>query len=79
MARFYVDPSRADDKWSLPDGEAFYQNAGDHETDDGEPCEAGWYYWICFPGCMPEGDGAPCGPFSSEQAAILNCRETFGD
>lgn len=28
---------------------------------------AGWYYWCCFPGCMPEGDAV--GPFKSELAA----------
>src|SRR5574343_568905 len=27
----------------------------------------GWYYWYCFPGCLP--DSEPIGPFRSWQAA----------
>ena len=30
--------------------------------------DPGWYWWACFPGCMPDGD--PAGPFESEQHAI---------
>jgi hypothetical protein len=29
---------------------------------------AGWYWWACFPGCLP--DGEPMGPFETEQDAI---------
>lgn len=29
---------------------------------------AGWYFWQCFPGCLPE--GAPMGPYSSYSAAL---------
>ena len=29
------------------------------------------FYWIaCFPGCLPDGDYEPCGPFATEQEAI---------
>lgn len=28
----------------------------------------GYYWWACFPGCMPDGD--PSGPFRSEEAAV---------
>lgn len=28
----------------------------------------GWFYWSCFPGCLPDSD--PFGPFESERAAI---------
>ena len=29
------------------------------------------FYWIaCFPGCLPDGDYEPCGPFDTEQQAI---------
>lgn len=38
------------------------------ETDS--PLGSGWYYWFCFPGCLPEGE--PCGPFTSETAALLD-------
>jgi len=29
---------------------------------------AGWYWWTCSPGCMPEGD--PMGPFSTAERAM---------
>ena len=35
---------------------------------EGHVLPAGFYWWACFPGCMPDGD--PCGPFKTEQDAI---------
>jgi len=35
-----------------------------------------WYWWPCFPGCMPDSD--PMGPFDSEQAAIDDAQENGG-
>jgi hypothetical protein len=35
--------------------------------------ESGWYWWPCFPGCMP--DGEPNGPFETEQEAIDDAQE----
>ena len=32
--------------------------------------EAGWYWWPCFPDCLPDGD--PIGPFDSEQQATTD-------
>ena len=32
-----------------------------------EPEASGWYWHVCFSGCLP--DGCPIGPFSSSQAA----------
>ena len=29
---------------------------------------AGWYYWYCFPGCLPESSAR--GPYPTEQDAI---------
>lgn len=71
----YSDPSREGDKWSLPDVEVFYIHEMGHEDPDrpGEYLPPGWYYWYCFPGCMPEGD--PNGPFKSEQVAIDAARD----
>tara|TARA_R100001126_G_scaffold102699_1_gene88390 strand:+ start:902 stop:1108 length:207 start_codon:yes stop_codon:yes gene_type:complete len=37
-------------------------------TPMGKEVDPGWYWWACFPGCMPDGD--PAGPFESEQDAI---------
>ena len=31
--------------------------------------EPGWYYWYCFPGCLPDSD--PTGPFPSFVAAKI--------
>jgi hypothetical protein len=42
-------------------------------TDDSEEFAAGWYWWACFPGCMPEGD--PMGPFASSRAALQDADE----
>lgn len=39
------------------------------------PCEEGWYYWACFPGCLPDGDAR--GPFYTEQEAIDDAREQY--
>jgi hypothetical protein len=31
-----------------------------------------WYYWFCFPGCLPDSD--PIGPFSTEADALADAR-----
>lgn len=33
----------------------------------------GWYWWPCFPGCMP--DGEAMGPFDTEDEALADARE----
>jgi hypothetical protein len=35
--------------------------------------EPGWYYWSCFPGCLP--DSEPMGPFASEQDALDDAQD----
>ena len=37
-----------------------------------ELTEQGFYWWACFPGCIP--DGEPCGPFETESAAIADAQ-----
>jgi len=32
----------------------------------------GWYYWFCFPGCLP--DSEPYGPFETEEEAIADAQ-----
>lgn len=34
---------------------------------------SGWYYWHCFPGCLP--DSEPIGPFATEAEALADARE----
>lgn len=33
----------------------------------------GWYYWYCFPGCLPDSD--PVGPYDSADAARLAAQQ----
>ena len=35
--------------------------------DDGNICPSGWYWWSCFPGCLPDSD--PFGPFETRSEA----------
>jgi len=82
MSRFYTDPKRESHPTALPDAEVFFrtlkQNREDGWVDaDEDPMPAGWYYWFCLPGCMP--DSEPEGPFESEAAAVADARERFGD
>jgi hypothetical protein len=49
-----------------------------------EPCACGhvgmrcldtdvkWYWWHCFPGCLPDGD--PIGPFATEAEALADAQ-----
>ena len=76
----YSDPSRANDKWSLPDVEVFHVTEAETDTDDAFHSEEdgsyfgdGWYFWYCFPGCLPEGD--PWGPYTTEAEAMKEMRE----
>lgn len=103
--QFYSGPSRENEKWSLPDCQAFQMTAEEvAETMQDEiynlmkrkefrlasinsrvrekmietlieenGIEGGWFYWYCFPGCLPE--GGPVGPFATCDAAVEACRE----
>lgn len=82
MSQHYSDPTRENDPYALPDLETFCLSramiAADGMVDeDGEALEPGWYYWYCFPGCMPESE--PVGPFDSEAAALAYARESCSD
>lgn len=34
--------------------------------------KTGWFYWFCFPGCIPDSDAI--GPFSTEAEAIADAQ-----
>lgn len=76
----YSDPSREHEPWALPDVEVFEvwtdpdgTRHNDFEAEDADgPCEDGWYYWYCFPGCLP--DSEPFGPFETEDEALADAR-----
>ncbi len=40
---------------------------------DGAAIRSGWYWWVCFPGCLP--DGEPMGPFSTSYRAYADARD----
>lgn len=42
-----------------------------------EGITGGWFYWYCFPGCMP--DSSPMGPYETHEAAIAAAREDATD
>ena len=82
--RFYTEPAKKSDTYSLPNCEVFYSDKSDHTSDtvfwnedDQEPYESGYYYWFCFPGCLP--DSSPFGPFKTEREAITAAREDWSD
>lgn len=70
MTQVYSDPSRANDPHALPDVEVFHHPRDyDLNLDEFEQSyPAGWYYWFCLPGCIP--DSEPEGAFGSEAEAI---------
>ena len=37
-----------------------------------EGITGGWYWWSCFPGCLP--DGCPNGPFTSRAEALADAQ-----
>lgn len=74
----YSDPSRADSPTSLPDVEVFEVDnftalQYPAPTDGRSAFDAGWYWWSCFPGCLP--DGEPNGPFETEALAEADAQE----
>lgn len=71
MSQHYSDPSRESDPHALPDVEVFYRR-GQGRPDETEA--SGWYYWYCFPGCLPDSD--PVGPFNSYDEALADAQES---
>ncbi|HXU02811.1 MAG TPA: hypothetical protein VN903_17720 [Polyangia bacterium] len=79
----YSDPTRESDPHALPDLEVFHMTAADlkakgwTEEYDAENTSPGWYYWFCFPGCLP--DSEPFGPFDTKDEALEDARQAAGD
>lgn len=76
--QIYSDPKRESEPYALPNIEVFYlteEQAEEALVDSayGFDCEAGWYWWACMPGYMPDGD--PMGPFETKQEAIADAQE----
>ena len=66
----YSDPSREKDLHALPDLEVFY--IANTEVADHGGLEKGWYWWSCFPGCMPDSEAN--GPFDTQEEALEDAR-----
>ena len=49
----------------------FYYDAMPHTSE--RIGDKGYYWWPCFPGCLPDGD--PIGPFETEQDAIKDATD----
>lgn len=88
MSQHYSDPRRVDDPHALPNVEVFYHNHEDaifmvprsceHVSSySGECPGTGWYWWACFPGCLPDSD--PCGPFPTKAEALADAQEGSDD
>jgi hypothetical protein len=76
MSQHYSDAKRESDPHALPDVETFYHDPTDPDrVGNGDPedeLEEGWYWWACFPGCLPDSD--PVGPFATEDEALQDAR-----
>ena len=80
MTQVYSDPDREDDPYALPDVEVFhvdYMENVECLSEEAQKLPAsetiGWYWWSCFPGCLPDGD--PFGPFDTEAEATADARK----
>ena len=75
MPQYYSDPKREQSLTALPDIEVFWlcKNEIRNEENHAVYLEQGWYWWSCFPGCMPDGD--PIGPFDTELDALRDARQ----
>ena len=89
MPMHYGRKSRESEAFSLPDVEVFFVSEKEAARCTAEALAEGtdpdftpgtfapgWYWWKCFPGCMPDSD--PCGPFATEAEALADAREAEG-
>ena len=75
MPHIYSDPTRESEPFALPDVEVFEMRPTDYRDPEGElEMRNGWYWWACFPGCLPDGDAN--GPFKTEAEATADAQET---
>jgi hypothetical protein len=76
MSQEYSSTERADDPHALPDVEVYEVTQADIDSGDWgdlEMTEPGFYWWSCFPGCLPDGD--PVGPFASYEEALADAQD----
>lgn len=73
MTFHFSDTTREHDPHALPDIEVFFLTKAEVERDfpELEP-DAGWFWWTCLPGCLPDSD--PVGPFTTSDQALEDAR-----
>ena len=69
----FSDPNRMLETHALPDIEYWYQDKPTLAVDS-----PGWFWWPCFPGCLPDSD-EPNGPFGSEKACVDDFTQDWED
>jgi hypothetical protein len=77
----YSDPTRENDTYALTDVEVFsvspleaaYNRMNADHGNEFTIYEAGWYFWYCFPGCLP--DSEPYGPYATEAEAVAAAQD----
>ena len=69
--QIYSTPEREEDPYAMPDIEIFFSDI--LRDINNHVLEAGYYWWWCFPGCLP--DSEPIGPFKTYEEALKNVRE----
>ncbi len=84
MGQYYSEPERGEHFALLPDIETFFVNAVEFLYFEPDTWHAermlhdtalnlqGWYWWSCYPGCIPDSD--PFGPFDTEAAALADAQ-----
>jgi hypothetical protein len=81
MTQAYSNPERENDPHALPNIEVFkvsrmeaqYNRENADHADDNTIFEAGWYWWACLPGCLP--DSIVFGPFDTEEEALADAQQ----
>lgn len=74
----FSNPSRSSMSTALPDIEVFHADGTDaFPGPDGEALPLGFYWWACFPGCLP--DGEPMGPFDTAEDAVEDAQAAAFD
>jgi len=81
MTQVYSDQSREAEAHALPNVEVFalspleanYNLANLDHADEYTLTVPGWYWWSCFPGCIP--DGPASGPFNTEEEATADAQD----
>ena len=72
-ANFWID-DETEKRVKAPNGfgsfEVFQASATSDDWNADWYAGPGWYWWACFPGCLPDGEAS--GPFETAEAAYLD-------